>query len=55
MGETMIVGSSTHIMGSTQCVGEKNEKKINTDKKFPPASVGTTVSVPIPDVDRGRG
>ena len=29
--------------------------KINSDKKFPPASVGTTVRVPIPDVDRGRG
>ena len=26
-----------------------------TAKKFPPVSVGDTVTVPVPDVDRGRG
>ena len=28
---------------------------MDTDKKFPPASLGDTVRVPIPDVDKGRG
>ena len=36
--------------------GDPSKKmNINSDKKFPPASVGTTVRVPIPDIDRGRG
>ena len=34
---------------------QAKKMKINSDKKFPPASVGITVRVPIPDVDRGRG
>ncbi|GFY08679.1 uncharacterized protein TNCV_811121 [Trichonephila clavipes] len=28
---------------------------MNSEKKFPTASLGTTVRVPIPDVDKGRG
>jgi hypothetical protein len=29
--------------------------KFDSDKKFPPVPVGSTVRVPIPDVDKGRG
>lgn len=29
--------------------------KLNSDKKFPPAHLGDTVRVPIPDFDKGKG
>ncbi|GBO23460.1 hypothetical protein AVEN_18634-1 [Araneus ventricosus] len=29
--------------------------KMNSEKMFPTNSLGTTVRVPIPDVDKGRG
>ena len=34
---------------------QAKKMKMDTDKKFPPASLGDTVRVPIPDVDKGRG
>jgi hypothetical protein len=31
----------------------KKKMKMNSDKKFPPASLGATMRVHIPDVDKG--
>lgn len=35
-------------------VKQAEKMKAASEKRFPPANIGDTVMVPIPDVDRGR-